>query len=873
MTASLRRRPLNLETLEDRLAPAVFNVNSLADVLQPPAGVVTLRSAIQAANATPGGNTINLTLAGTYKLSAGELNISVGRGDLMVANSSGGSVTVDGGGFHRVFYVLDEATNFAVTFDGITITGGNALPVGGDDGSGGGILAIGGASVVLNNVVLNDNAATAGGGGIAMKSPALNPGPGMEFATIASSGSLTIHASTVSHNYAGQAGGGIETESAGHVAIDTGTVIDYNTGVNQGGGIFAEAGTIAITSCFIHDNLSGGIGGGYSDMSDEATVAISNTLFFDNAAAQDGGGIYAAGPSLTITNSVFEGNTSQGNGGGVFVDVAGTAQVTNTVFRNNRAVNGGGLEDDTNFPEDSGNFLNVTSCTLENNFAVGDAIANTGNGGGIDMEGGIPDQLYVEDTLVLNNLAANNGGGISAVAGGLLVITNSQLTGNSASSKGGGVFYLGTGPSTILFGFASSGTTFSDNRASSGGGLDYESVGTVAALSDSGLNNDTFVGNFASADGGAIRDAGTGDLALIDLTITDNRAGTNGGGVALVGGHFILSFGNTIVSGNTAGQSGPDIFTPVGFSVTDDGGNLIGSIQGTSGFGAGTLVGIDPLLGPLEDNGGQLSGAPSAQRIIQTEALLPGSPAIGKGTPLGSIVADERGFFRSNNGRLPVSIGAYEPQLSATASANQVFVENLYEVLLGRTTDPVGLAAWTALLNQGTLPSSIVQAIENSDEYRADQVQQLYQRYLNRQPEAGGLQFWISDLANGATIEQVASAIVGSPEYFQLHGNNNILFLDTLYEDALTRPPDPVGIDAFSQALADGATRSAVAALVFGSAEYQTNVIEADYEALLGRPVDQGSLALLLEELGSGTTEQQIVAAILGSPEAFHNRT
>src|SRR5438105_15831736 len=68
---------LRLESLADRLAPAVFNVNSLADILNPPAGVVTLRSAIQAANATPGDNTINLTVAGPHKISlagTGELN-------------------------------------------------------------------------------------------------------------------------------------------------------------------------------------------------------------------------------------------------------------------------------------------------------------------------------------------------------------------------------------------------------------------------------------------------------------------------------------------------------------------------------------------------------------------------------------------------------------------------------------------------------------------------------------------------------------------------------------------------------------------------------------------------------------------------------
>jgi hypothetical protein len=51
---------LRLEALEDRFAPAVFNVNSLADILSPPAGVVTLRSAIEAANA--GTATVNASM-------------------------------------------------------------------------------------------------------------------------------------------------------------------------------------------------------------------------------------------------------------------------------------------------------------------------------------------------------------------------------------------------------------------------------------------------------------------------------------------------------------------------------------------------------------------------------------------------------------------------------------------------------------------------------------------------------------------------------------------------------------------------------------------------------------------------------------------
>ena len=50
--------------------PLTLNVNSTADILSPPAGVVTLRSAIAAANADVSANPaiINLTIPGTYNL-------------------------------------------------------------------------------------------------------------------------------------------------------------------------------------------------------------------------------------------------------------------------------------------------------------------------------------------------------------------------------------------------------------------------------------------------------------------------------------------------------------------------------------------------------------------------------------------------------------------------------------------------------------------------------------------------------------------------------------------------------------------------------------------------------------------------------------
>ena len=53
---------------------------------------------------------------------------------------------------------------------------------------------------------------------------------------------------------------------------------------------------------------------------------------------------------------------------------------------------------------------------------------------------------------------------------------------------------------------------------------------------------------------------------------------------------------------------------------------------------------LNPQLGPLQNNGGPLIGAPGHTMTLQTELLLPGSPAIGKGILNGAPPTDERGF-------------------------------------------------------------------------------------------------------------------------------------------------------------------------------------------------------------------------------------
>jgi hypothetical protein len=385
------------------------------------------------------------------------------------------------------------------------------------------------------------------------------------------------------------------------------------------------------------------------------------------------------------------------------------------------------------------------------------------------------------------------------------------------------------------------------------------------------LTNDTFTGNATNDTGGAILDAGPGDLALLNDTLNGNAVATNGGGIALTA-TANLSLQNTIVALNTAVGMGNDVFTGSGLTVIDKGGNLIGTLTGASGFGAGTLTG-NPNLGPLQNNGGQFAGASATRQIVQTEALHRGSPAIGEGVLAGSPTTDERGFPHPGGGATNPSIGAYEPQFSPNATANQVFVESLYEVLLNRPADAAGAAFFSGLLNKGVGAPTVIQLIESSLEYRDDVVQSLYQRYLDRAADAGGLNAYARFLGAGGTIEQVEQSLTSSSEYYLLHGGTNEGFLQGLYNDGLGRTIDP-GTDAwFNQELTNGMSRSWVATQVFSSQEYETDLILADYESYLGRVADTSGLSVFVNVLKQGVTDQLLTAFLLGSQESFGNRT
>jgi hypothetical protein len=199
--------------------------------------------------------------------------------------------------------------------------------------------------------------------------------------------------------------------------------------------------------------------------------------------------------------------------------------------------------------------------------------------------------------LTIRNAQGNFGGGIFITTDATATIINCSVSGSSAGF-GGGIF--NDAALTIA------NTTISGNIASEGGGT-YNN-GTLT------ISNSTFSGNSGQSVGGAIfNDKGT--MQVTNSTISNNSA-FSGGGILNLG---TLEIGNTILKtgasgGNIVTKSG--VVTSLGYNLSnDDGGGFLTS--------TGDQINTDPLLSPLQNNGGSTF----------THALLPGSPAIDAGDP------------------------------------------------------------------------------------------------------------------------------------------------------------------------------------------------------------------------------------------------
>ncbi len=261
------------------------------------------------------------------------------------------------------------------------------------------------------------------------------------------------------------------------------------------------------------------------------------------------------------------------------------------------------------------------------------------NGGGIVNNG----TMTISNSSITGNTSSSCCAGIFNESGATLTMTDSVIAGNTATGSDGGFLNYGTATLT--------GVTITGNTAGTGsGGISADGPMTT-------LTNVTISGNSVKEDGGGF--VGYDPAVLNNVTITGNTANSDGdatgdGGGIYQEGPISPTVKNSIVAGNAvgAGGQGPDCFG----TVTSGGHNMIRSTTGCTGLtGPGDLTGLDPLLGPLADNGGP----------TMTHALLKGSPAIDAGGT-DCAATDQRSLPRN------CDIGAYELVLCRKVPVNRI---------------------------------------------------------------------------------------------------------------------------------------------------------------------------------------------------------
>ena len=311
-----------------------------------------------------------------------------------------------------------------------------------------------------------------------------------------------------------------------------------------GGGISNVGSSVVLTRTVVfQNNADGGGGGVYAGAAVTTTTVLNNSIVTDNFTASGdpshGGGIYnGSGDTLTVQMSEVSGNQAESNGGGIYN--LGHTEILGSLVG-------------TTDPQD-----------------FGGSNSAEGEGGGVWTAGS--DTLIVDGSAISGNFAGADGGGIYNV-GDRVEITDSSVSGNVAGmscvecagvgGNGGGIWTRGffdeSADSPGLF--IDEESSVANNRAvascgefcvgGNGGGIYNEGHAEIAG----GTDVDS---NLAQLQGGGIwTGSAIRTLILVETTVSNNDAGTSGGGIYNDGDTVEIRqsaiFGNTAHNGTGGG--------------------------------------------------------------------------------------------------------------------------------------------------------------------------------------------------------------------------------------------------------------------------------------------------------------------------------
>jgi len=445
-----------------------------------------------------------------------------------------------------------------------------------------------------------------------------------------------------------------------------GFTIQKGLSTDGGGGAFLQKNAI-LSNCIFQNNKATNYGGGAIFIQGVTTDADSikvincviknNTMTYSGAAKRGGGGIYVKAGSYktVIRGCTIEGNTADGlagtsdiAGGGVYL-CDGTLEastIKNNIITNRAAASpytlsysgkcqGGGV---FIMPQVvTTNPITVRNCTVSGNYSEG----SVGGGISIDPLWGsgniITAPVSITKTIITNNWAYKNGGGImtdgqNATSTSNYVFTNCVIANNESSTVaagGGGAFINNVAAYAGTVSFAN--CTVANNKMLTtnygGAGIFYNNI-------KSDITNCVFWGN-----GGVT----TFYNVKVKNTLTANK---------LINCVFDSNFNELEVS---------PVATPADLT-----GKVIVSLN-NSGSAGGTLYAN--FVSPTNFVGKVVSGADQTSFNAANWSITHASACVNKGATLAGVTTDIAGLARPQASAY--DIGAYELRAyTITASAN-----------------------------------------------------------------------------------------------------------------------------------------------------------------------------------------------------------
>ena len=345
---------------------------------------------------------------------------------------------------------------------------------------------------------------------------------------------------------------------------------------------------------------TGKTGRGVTVSSNSTFYMYSGAITGNTTTSAAGGGVYVQGKFYMYGGEISQNTATDSYGGGVYVKSAfymyGGTIGGEDVDDGNTAHQGGGV-----YVAEGG--FNMSGGTISNNKTIT-----------------VPD----------GSLWADGGGVYGNMTYAYINMTGGEISHNTAARYGGGVHTDGSKNQFKMSGNAK----ISDNTAEYGGGM------FVCSYKSEVSENAIISGNKATKSGGGIYMSTLADWTASSLTmsggeISQNTAGTDGGGIEVYGGGVTMTGGK--ISGNTAGTNGGGVDAENRFTMS---GGTISDNKATTGDGGGVCQSNNK--GTFTMSGGEISNNTAAGSgggvqaggyvfLMSDDAKISGNTATGNG--------------------------------------------------------------------------------------------------------------------------------------------------------------------------------------------------------------------------------------------------